>query len=194
MKKSILILLFAAGTYTIQSCDSPNKGADDTVEHAMDENEEMLDQAGDAANLEDDDTDFAVEAANSGLTEVQVGEIAQQKAMDQRVKDFAAMMVQDHTQANEELKALAVSKNITLPTAPGEDHLEIISSLNETTGAEFDKEYMGLMVDEHQKAVDLFEEAAEDSDDAEIRTFASQKLPALKKHLEDAKHLEDSLD
>lgn len=194
MKKTVLILLFAAGTYMIQSCDSPNKGADDTVEHAMDENEEMLDQAGDAANMENNDTDFAVEAANSGLTEVQVGEIAQQKAVDQRVKDFAAMMVQDHTQANEELKALAASKNITLPTAPGEDHLESISSLNETSGAEFDKEYMGLMVDEHQKAVDLFEEAAENSEDAEIRAFASQKLPALQKHLEDAKTLEESLD
>lgn len=194
MKKSILILLFAAGTYTIQSCDSPNKGADDTVEHAMDENEEMLDQAGEAANMEDDDTEFAVKAANSGLAKVQVGEIAQQKASDQRVKDFAAMMVQGHTQANEELKALAATKNITLPTAPGEDHLESISNLNETSGAEFDKEYMGMMVDDHQKEVDLFEEAAEDSDDAEIRAFASQKLPSLKNHLEDAKTLEESLD
>jgi putative membrane protein len=194
MKKSILILLIAAGAYMVQSCDSPNKGADDTVEHAMDENEEMLDQRGDTANLEGDDTDFAVKAANSGLAEVQAGEIAQQKAQDQRVKDYAKMMVQDHSKANEELKALAASKNITLPTAPGEDHLKSISNLNEKTGAEFDKEYMSMMVNDHQEAVDLFEGAAEDSDDAEIRAFAAQKLPALKKHLEEAQALEESLD
>lgn len=194
MKKSILILLVAAGAYTVQSCDSPNRSADDTVEHAMDENEEMLDGRGDAAYLEDDDTDFAVKAAGSGLAEVRAGEIAQEKAQDQRVKDYAAMMVQEHTKANEELKALAASKNITLPAAPGEDHLDKISDLGEKSGTDFDREYMSMMVDDHQKAVDLFEEAAEDAGDAEIRAFASQKLPALKKHLEEAKVLDKALD
>src|SRR5690606_10045374 len=99
---------------------------------------------------EDDDVDFAVKAANSGLKEVRAGEVAQEKAQDQRVKDYAAMMVQDHSKANEELKSLAASKNITLPTAPGEDHLEDISDLNSHSGADFDKEYIGLMVDDHQ--------------------------------------------
>lgn len=194
MKKSILILLIAAGAYMFQSCDSSNKSADDTVEHAMDENEEMLDQRGDNANIEDDDTDFAVTAANSGMAEVKASEVAQQKAQDQRVKDYAAMLVQDHTKANEELKTLAANKNITLPAAPGEEHLQDISDLNENSGTEFDKEYMSMMVDDHQKDVDLFEEAAEDSDDAEIRAFASKTLPTLKKHLEEAKTLEESLD
>jgi putative membrane protein len=178
----------------VQSCDSSNKSADDTVEHAMDENEEMLDQRGDNANIEDDDTDFAVTAANSGMAEVKASEVAQQKAQDQRVKDYAAMLVQDHTKANEELKTLAANKNITLPAAPGEEQLQDISDLNEKSGADFDKEYMGMMVDDHQMDVDLFEEAAEDSDDAEIRAFASKTLPTLKKHLEEAKTLEESLD
>ena len=188
--------MIAAGAFSIQSCDSNNKSADDTVEHAMDENEEMADRQGTTgADLRIEDvSDFAVKAADSGLAEVSAGEIAQQKAQNQSVKDFAAMMVQDHTKANEELNTIAAGKNITLPTAPGEDHQEKIADLNSQTGADFDKEYMGMMVDDHQKAVNLFEDAAEDNEDAELKAFAAKTLPILQKHLEEAKALEESLE
>jgi putative membrane protein len=195
MKKSLLTLMIAAGAFCIQSCTSNNKGADDTVEHAMDQNEEMADRQGTTgANMNTDDvSDFAVKAADSGLAEVSAGKVAQQKAQNQSVKDFAAMMIQDHTKSNEELKSIAAGKNITLPTAPGEDHQEKIADLNSLTGADFDKEYMGMMVDDHQKAVDLFEDAAENNEDAELKAFAAKNLPALQKHLEEAKALEESL-
>src|SRR5690606_40661561 len=101
--------------------------------------------------------------------------------------------IQDHTKSNEELKSIASSKNITLPTAPGENHQEKIADLNSLTGADFDKEYMGMMVDDHQKAVDLFEDAAENNEDPELKAFAAKNLPALRKHLEEAKALEESL-
>lgn len=140
-----------------------------------------------------DDTDFAVKAADSGLAEVNASEVAQEKAQNQQVKDFAAMMIQDHTKANEELKSLASSKNITLPTAPGEDHLKNIADLNSYTGADFDKEYMDLMVADHEKAVSLFEDASEDAEDSELRAFAAKTLPNLQKHLEHAKTVRDAL-
>lgn len=195
MKKSLLILLFAAGALSIQSCNSNNKSADDTVEHAMEQNEEMADRQGTTgADMRTGDvSDFAVKAADSGLAEVSAGKVAQQKAQNQSVKDFAAMMIQDHTKSNEELKSIASSKNITLPTAPGENHQEKIADLNSLTGADFDKEYMGMMVDDHQKAVDLFEDAAENNEDPELKAFAAKNLPALQKHLEQAKALEESL-
>jgi len=195
MKKPLLILLFAAGAFCIQSCGpNTNNSADDSVEHAMEQNEQTMDNQEHTMGIQDDnDSDFAVKAADSGLAEVNASEIAKQKAQDQRVKDFAAMMVTDHTKTNEELKSIAAGKNITLPTAPGEAHLKNISDLNSYSGAEFDKEYMGLMVDDHQKAVDLFEDAAEGADDAELKAFATKTLPALKKHLEQAKALEESL-
>jgi|SRR5690554_1515930 len=195
MKKPLLILLFAAGAFCIQSCGpSTNNSADDSVEHAMEQNEQSMDRQETTIGVQDDnDSDFAVKAADSGLAEVNASEIAQQKAQDQRVKDFAAMMVQDHTKANEELKGIAANKNITLPTAPGEDHLSKISDLNSYTGADFDREYMDLMVDNHEKAVSLFEDAAEDAEDAELKAYAAKTLPALRKHLEQAKALEEAL-
>ena len=194
MKKSILILLCAAGAFCIQSCDSGNnRSADDSVEHAMDQNEERAGNEREGIGLQDTSSDFAVKAADAGLAEINAGEIAQQKAQDQRVKDFAAMMVQEHTKANEELKSIAANKNITLPTAPGEDHLENIADLNGYTGAEFDQEYTDMMVRDHEKTIDLFEDAAESSEDAELKAFASKTLPSLKKHLEQAETLQESL-
>lgn len=177
----------------MQSC-GPNKSTDDSVEAAEEQNEEMMDQRGETEIFEFDNADFAVKAANGGLTEVRAGEMAQEKATNQRVKDFGAMMVQDHGKANEELKTLAAQKNITLPSAPGEDHQEKIDDLNAKTGAEFDKEYMDMMVDDHQKDVDLFEDAAENSEDPDIQAFAAKTLPTLKKHLEQAKTIQEELE
>lgn len=159
----------------------------------MDQNENRLDNQSGSMAIQEDDADFAVKAADSGLAEVNASEVAQEKAQDQRVKDFAAMMIQDHTKANEELKTLASSKNITLPTAPGEPHLKNIADLNSYTGADFDKEYMDLMVSDHENAVDLFEDAAENAEDSEIRAFAAKTLPSLQKHLEHAKTVRDAL-
>src|SRR5690554_4613679 len=194
MKKLILMFLFAAGFLCFQSCGPANtNNADDSVEHAMEQNENRLDNRDATMGNQEDDADFAVKAADSGLAEVNASEVAQEKAQDQRVKDFAAMMIQDHTKANEELKTLAANKNITLPTAPGEPHLKNIADLNSYTGADFDREYMDLMVDDHQKAVSLFEDAAEDAEDAEIRAFAAKTLPSLEKHLEHAKTIRDAL-
>lgn len=196
MKKSLLILLFAAGAFSIQSCDSgSNRSADDSVEHAMDQNENRTGQgSGTGTGIGTNDaSDFAVKAADAGLAEVNAGKVAQQKAQDQRVKDFAAMMVEDHSKTNEELKSIAANKNITLPTAPGEDRLENIASLNEYSGADFDKEYIDMMVSEHQKTIDLFEDAAEDNDDPELKAFASKALPGLKAHLEQAEAIQESL-
>lgn len=194
MKKPVLMLLFAAGAFCFQSCGPGNtNNVDDSVEHATEQNENMGNNQGGVMGVHEDDTDFAVKAADSGLAEVNASEVAQEKAQNQQVKDFAAMMIQDHTKANEELKSLASSKNITLPTAPGEAHLKNIADLNSYTGADFDKEYMDLMVADHEKAVSLFEDASENAEDSELRAFAAKTLPNLQKHLEHARTVRDAL-
>ena len=136
---------------------------------------------------------FAVEAADGGMTEEQLGGIAQKNASSQAVKDFGQMMVTDHGKANKELIALAESKGIVLPTAPSQDQVKHIRDLNETTGAEFDKQYISMMVGEHKKTIELFEEAAEKATDPEIKAFAAKTLPVLKKHYAEAQSLDESL-
>lgn len=178
----LLITLFIAGS--MQACNNANRNAD-TVESAEDIND-------DKQNVNEDISDFMVKAANGGMMEVQLGEMAQQNAMSQSVKNFGSMIVSDHGKANEELKTLASAKNITLPAAVGGDLKEHIDKLTQLKGSEFDQNYMDMMVDDHQDDVDLFEKAA-DSDDQDVKAFASKTLPVLRMHLDSAKAINERL-
>lgn len=194
MKKLSLIACMSLAFFTFQACNDDSSS--DAVDSANETNEVKQDSAsntGQAGPVSEDDSEFAVEAASGGMMEVQLSELAQQKASSQRVKDFGAMMVRDHTKANDELKSLAGMKNITLPPAPGEDHMEHIKKLTAKSGKEFDRDYMKMMVDDHQEDVDKFEKCSTDGKDADLKAFASKTLPVLRAHLDSAKAINDAL-
>ncbi|MDB5146998.1 MAG: hypothetical protein JWQ57_1018 [Mucilaginibacter sp.] len=130
-----------------------------------------------------DDAKFATEAANAGLAEVAAGELASEKATNAKVKDFAKMMVTDHTKANDELAAIAKNKNITLPSAPDEDHQKMKADLAAKSGADFDKAYVDAMVKGHKKVESLFEDASKNCKDADLKAFAAKTLPTIQHHL-----------
>src|SRR4051812_9247750 len=134
-----------------------------------------------------DASDFAVEAASGGLMEVELGKIAQEKATNPRIKEFGAMMVKDHSDANEQLKSLAQQKNITLPANVSDKQQKDIDDLNKKTGKDFDKAYMNMMLDDHKKDIKKFEKAGNNLKDAEIKSFAMSALPTLQKHLDSAR-------
>lgn len=161
---------------------------------APDDSVEQVERLNDSiAATRGDDTDFAVKAADAGLAEVQLGELALQKASAQSVKDFARKMIDDHKKANDELKAIADRKGITLPPAPGKDHVDHLQKMQDKSGAEFDRDYISMMVDDHAKVVDLFEKAANDAEDTDLKSFAAKTLPVLKQHHEEAKRIKDQL-
>lgn len=134
-------------------------------------------------------TDFLTEAAQGGMAEVEMGKLASTKAKDPAVKKFGQMMVADHGKANDELKALAGKKSITLPADIG-SHKSSLDKLNGLSGADFDKEYVSMMVDDHETDVKAFEKEAENSTDADVKAFAAKTLPVLKKHLEAIKAIQ----
>lgn len=142
----------------------------------------------------DRDVDFMETAAYGGLMEVELGQYAQQNAQDARVKNFGAMMVRDHSKANNELKALAARKNITLPTVLDDKHLDRINDIKEKRGFEFDKEYMAEMIDDHSEDVDNFMKHAEEGNDADIKAFAANTLSILLMHQDSAKNIKDYID
>jgi putative membrane protein len=135
---------------------------------------------------------FMNEAAMGGNAEVQFGKLAEQNASSQRVKNFGEMMVKDHSAANDDLKSVAKNKNVTLPTDLGK-HQHHYDDLSKKQGADFDKAYMKMMVDDHKEDIDAFEKAANTSTDPDVKNFATQKLPILRKHLDSAKAIEQSL-
>jgi putative membrane protein len=167
------------------ACNNP-RTADDSVDQAQDVNDST-------AMTNEQDADFAVKAADAGLAEVELGKLALEKATDQRVKDFAKKMVDDHQRANDELMTIATRHNITLPPVISEEHADKQRKLMEKSGEEFDREYIDAMVKDHNKVVSLFEDASSDARNADLQAFASKTLPTLKKHHEEAKALQDSI-
>ncbi|GAB3643739.1 DUF4142 domain-containing protein [Spirosoma arcticum] len=191
MKKMSLVLAIAVASLVFQACNENKKDGTDSVENANDAND-VKEQKGTGA--EDDDGDFAVKAANGGMLEMEVARLAREKAQSSEVKEFAAMIMTDHQKANEELKALAGRKNITLPARLGDDEQKQVDELAKLSGTEFDKKYVELMVDDHEKDVKLFKEAADDSDDADLKAFAAKQLPTLQKHLERITTIDKNMD
>ena len=127
---------------------------------------------------------FWTTATQGGTAEVELGQIAQTKAANPEVKNFARMMVEDHTKANTELKSLAAKKNITLPTTMNSGNQATLTELQNLVGADFDREYVAAMVDDHEADVQLFESQAADDSDPDAKAFAAKTLPTLRKHLE----------
>ena len=139
------------------------------------------------------DQEFMTKAAAGGLYEVQAGTLAQDKGRSPSVKSFGAMLIKDHTTANEELKALASSKGVTLPTAVPADKKKRLDKIAQAK--DFDKEFVDEVgVDDHKHDIKLFEKASTDADDAQVKAFAAKTLPTLKAHREHAEGLKKAHD
>ncbi|MBE9584149.1 DUF4142 domain-containing protein [Mucilaginibacter sp. JRF] len=196
MKKLSLVMMMALGAFTFQACQnqSGNKDAVETAD-SLNTSTDTSTSASDAdsGTIADIDSKFSTEAANAGMTEIALSELATKKSTNADVKAFAAAMIKDHKAANEKLKALATVKNITLPAVVGEDEQKVAADLSAKAGAEFDKAYVDEMVKDHDKAVSLFEDASKNAKDADLKAFATETLPKLKAHQEHIKAIKDKL-
>lgn len=137
--------------------------------------------------VEKTDADFSVEAANGSMIEIQLAALAKTKAVNARVKNFAAMMIEDHNKINAELKRIATAKNISLPQALSDEAKKDIERLSKREKSDFDRMYMNMMVKDHKNNVAKFERMAKDSKDPALRAFVKETLPILQKHLDSAK-------
>jgi len=190
---------YCAVTVLALSCFScGNSNQQDTTKDAKDSNMVKMDSTGTTAqttpsipaSVSKDDATFVVNTANAGMTEVAAGQLAQQKGMGKDVKAYGSMMEKDHTAAADKLKAVAASKNITLPPAIAPEMQKNIDDLQKKDGKDFDKAYISMMVDDHKKVISLFEDEAKNGSDADIKAFASSTLPTLRHHLEEAQKCE----
>lgn len=136
---------------------------------------------------------FWNEAAQAGMAEVMLGNLALQKSSNDEVKQMAQKIVDDHTAANNELKDLAASKSATLPTEVNAKQKAVYDKLSSLTGGEFDKQFIKVMVKDHEKAVSLFQKQADKGTDAQVKAFAAKTLPTLQGHLETAKAMNDKM-
>jgi putative membrane protein len=183
MNKTTLAFAAAATAALLAGVAPSVRGADPTAART---------QAASRA-VSDTDRTFMTKAAGAGLYEVEVAKIAAQKAESADVKQFADMLVQHHTAANDELKALAATKSVELPKDVPADKKNKMAMLEKNSGASFDRAFIKEVgVSDHQTDIKLFEMASRSAKDAEVKTFATKTLPTLKQHLSAAQKLAGS--
>ncbi|RYU96432.1 DUF4142 domain-containing protein [Emticicia agri] len=193
--KSILLGSAIVFTLGMASCNSnTSEDSKDSTEQVNNEAIEATAPTDSVASAQKDDAEMVVDLASGGMFEVELAKVAVQKATSSEVKSFAQMMIDDHTKANNELKSLAESKNIVLPTTLSDKHQKDLNDVSEKTGKDFDRKYMDVMVEDHKKDIDKFEKLADKGNDADLKAFASKTLPTLNHHKEEADRIEKLTD
>lgn len=133
------------------------------------------------------DRKFIREAAEGGMAEVELGQLAVQKAASDDVRKFGQRMADDHGKANDKLKELAASKGITLPQGPNSKQEATKERLAKLSGEQFDKAYMRDMLSDHKKDIAAFRSESTLGRDSDVKSFASTSLPTLQDHLKNAR-------
>jgi putative membrane protein len=133
---------------------------------------------------------FIKESIEGNLAEVKVGGLAEQKGVDQGVKEFGATLAKDHTTANEKAKQVAQTLGVTPPTDPGLKQKAIYQELSALSGAKFDKQFVHSMVKDHEEDIAKYEKEA-NSGSGPAAEYAKKILPDLRKHLQMAQRLQE---
>lgn len=129
------------------------------------------------------DHSFATKAAGAGQAEVNEAKLAVKKASSADVQQFAQRMISDHTKANNQLKQIARSEGVKLPSRSGPADRAEANRLSHLSGRVFDSAYVSNQVKAHQDAVALFSQENQMGSDARLKAFAAQTLPTLQEHL-----------
>jgi putative membrane protein len=202
--RSSLYALGAALALSVAGCGQQQSGQDTSGTASTSDQPEMTQPAPDdstysasAGRSEDPSvssatgtpSDFLVNAAQTDLLEIEAGKLASEKAQSPQVKKFGQMLVQDHGQASKELQQIAQQKGVQVPQSLPPDKQQSLQQLEGMSGAEFDRNFAQEMVNGHQQAVQMYEQAAQSAQDPEIRSFAEGKLPTLREHLKMAQAL-----
>lgn len=128
------------------------------------------------------DRTFMLKAAQGGMAEVELSQVASRRAASNDVKQYAQQMIQDHTQANDTLSQLAQQKGVTLPTKTDAQHQKLKAQLQQMSGRSFDRAYMQAMETDHAKTVALFQSQATQGQDPDLKAFAANLLPKIQQH------------
>ncbi len=192
MKRNWIILLALIALSAFACKKSENQVADTgttTVVTSTDTAATTSTTGTNTASLSDKDKEFVTKAAQGGMAEVSLGQMAAAKATNNDVKEFGNRMVTDHSKANDELKQLATNKGITLPAEPGAEEKKAEDALSKKSGKAFDKAYMTDMVKDHEKVVAEFQKESKDAEDPDLKAWATRTLPTLQDHLKMAKQV-----
>jgi putative membrane protein len=133
--------------------------------------------------LNSTDRDFAVIAAQAGMAEVELGNLAQTQGSNEQIRSYGKKLVEDHAKLNNELKDIAAKQALTLPSDVNSDQRKAIDAMARRSGPQFDSEFWKTAVDDHAKAIEAFRKEVAMGDNQALKDFASRSIPSLEEHL-----------
>ncbi|MBC7746114.1 MAG: DUF4142 domain-containing protein [Flavobacterium sp.] len=185
MKKFSLITLILLQATVYISC---NSGTDQKRNSNLESSTYLTNQS----DVDQDAITFLKGASLNSIMDVEFAKVAQQKASNKSVKNFAQLMSVDHTKVYNEMKKLATDKKILLPIKMEQSAIDSLNSLRNLKGLAFDETYMQLMISGHETEIQNFNQGAENRD-ADVNDFASARIETLKNHLNSAKSIYNNL-
>ena len=135
-------------------------------------------------NVSTADSNFIVAAAQGGMTEVKLGELAARKGTRDDVKAFGQLMVKDHTAINADLKTLATQKGVTLPAALDAKHQGMVDKMEALSDSKFDSAYIADMIKDHKADAKEFKAESAETKDADVKRFVDKSIPIVNTHLQ----------
>ena len=196
MKK--IFAMLPAFCFLLFACNNTNDTTESTTDTNTSSNTSTSTNTASDANVsttnnvvtDEKSSEFLKKVTNSGMAEVQLAKLAQQKATIAAVKNFAAMLERDHTAVNQQVKNLADQRSVAVPTTISDDKQKMYADMEKKTGKAFDKEYISMMVKSHNDGISLFEDTRSNASDIDVKNFADKTLPTLKMHLDSAKAIQ----
>jgi putative membrane protein len=155
----------------------------------------MVELAGRAGGVTQQDRTFVCQAAIDGLAQMSFGQLAEQKARDPAVREFARSIVADQSSTNDLLERLATQQvGIALPTRLDAMHLETFNRLASLSGADFDRAYMQRAVEDYRSAIEHFRQQASLGSEPTLQRFAASNLSVLEANLLIVQRIEAQLE
>ena len=178
--------------FVLLACNDTNETTESTTDTSTSTSTSMDANPATTSNVVTDEksAEFFKKVTNSGMAEIQLAKLAQQKATMDAVKNFAAMLERDHTAVNQQIKNLADQRSVALPTTISDDKQKMYTDMEKMTGKAFDKDYISMMIKAHNDGISLFEDTRSNASDVDVKNFADKTLPALKTHLDSAKAIQ----
>jgi putative membrane protein len=135
------------------------------------------------------DQGFVTLAAQTDMTEAHLGQMAAERAQSQAVKDYAQMLVTDHTADYTQLSAIATKAGLDVPKGLDAAHNKMIAPYEKLKGAAFDRRFEKDMVQGHETAIAAYDKESRDAENADLKAYAKQTIPTLEKHKNAAEQL-----
>ena len=145
-----------------------------------------------STNLSLGDKDFAVLAAQGGMAEVALGNLAQQQGSSPKVKDFGKKLADHYSKANDELTQIASREGINLPSGMDTKQQQTVERFSKLSGAQFDREFLKDAVNDYTEDIEEFKKEVSQGTDPALRDFASKHVSVLHDHLEMALNAQKS--